>query len=116
MKRIGRAAVVVATAALTGVGFLASPASAAQVTAYHMGASAAFDNNPGNGRESWVWIWSGPNQQAYVDYMTTKGRGQAFAGTGPWASFSMSLDNNVWAVRACALANSQWSCGSWKYS
>jgi hypothetical protein len=57
-KTLTGAAAVLALA--TGGGVLASPASATEVgVGGPNGSRGSYDNNPGNGAQSWVWLFGG---------------------------------------------------------
>lgn len=119
MKRLRRASVVAAVAAVTGVGLLASPASAAGATArlYPSGAQAKFDNSPGNGAESWLWIYTGSSTKARANYVNRDGSsgwrelnwGQSYS------SNSWNMDKDIARIQVCAWNTSYvWSCSSWE--
>ncbi|MFE7546747.1 hypothetical protein [Streptomyces gardneri] len=59
---------LVATAAVTlGIMTLAAPpASAAQTCREWSGNKACIDNSPGDGAQSWAWIWDGDADQRGV--------------------------------------------------
>jgi hypothetical protein len=120
LKKLAQTIIVSATAALTGGLLLTSPASAAQITAYHNGAEAAFDNNPGDGAASWVWVWNGSKYPyAVVEFQFPSGVRDYHDVHGAWASTSFDVDSDIYRVRACTatsvIPKVNYSCGSWKY-
>ena len=101
MRRLGRAAVVVATVAITGGGILASPASAAEVRMEAFGAAGSYDNNPGNGSQSWVWVWAGNNQYIHLQYEFTDGSKGELHTFGYYTSNTRNLNKDVRRIRLC---------------
>ncbi|MBP2704959.1 hypothetical protein JOL79_14150 [Microbispora sp. RL4-1S] len=114
LKSFARSAVVATAVAAAGVSIVAQPASAG-TTLNYAGASGQFDNNPGNGAASWVWIWAGwDNSSARTEYQYYDGStGAVWANTGQ--SNTANLGKDVWRIRVCV---SRWDntitwCSSW---
>ncbi|UCM86843.1 hypothetical protein [Streptomyces marincola] len=118
IRRFPAMAAAAATAALAGLlGPAAQPAAAAQVTTSYEMVTAAFDNNPGNGAESWVWVHAGPNTPvpALVEYAFYDGTTQRLYVLEANASATRDETRDIWRIRACL----HWpyprtlGCGPW---
>ncbi|AWW41741.1 MULTISPECIES: hypothetical protein [Streptomyces] len=117
-KKFVRAAAAAAALTTAGVGMTAAPASAAEAgvsatTLNFPGGQAQFDNNPGNGAQSWVWVWnnsqySGTVRVDYQLYNGTIGSLQADWGQG----HSLNLAEDIWRIRGCWHIQN-WSCTDW---
>ena len=111
LKNFAKAAVVATAVAVAGVSLTAQPASAG-TTINHYDAQGQFDNNPGNGAQSWVWVYAGPNTSATVEYQYYNGStGRISAKT--WKSASASLGQDIWRIRVCAVKFVASSCSGW---
>ncbi|MEO3876339.1 hypothetical protein ABGB18_46890 [Nonomuraea sp. B12E4] len=113
-KSFARTAVVAAALALTGVSLSAQPASADQVVLDFLGAQGAFDNNPGNGAESWVWIWSGTSGAAGIEYRFYDNTSGYLEVIGHHTSATRFLDRDVWRIRLCVGSDRvKKTCSAW---
>jgi hypothetical protein len=119
MKSAARADAAAALATLGVVGLAAEPAAAAQVSTYYQGVSAAFDNNPGNGAESWLWLHNGSRPRVarvhYLFYGDNESSPRKFDIWSPTTSASMNFDRDIWKIRACSWAEygAYPVCGPW---
>ncbi|TWD17617.1 hypothetical protein FB570_111230 [Streptomyces sp. T12] len=118
MKTLVQAASAAVMLAAVGTG-VASPASAAEVgtaatTINYTNAQVSFDNNPGNGSESWIWGWNGNSNGVRFDYQHYDNSiNSLWVGANSSASANPSKD--IWRVRYCFWdSRSQaYGCGSW---
>ncbi|UCM86844.1 hypothetical protein [Streptomyces marincola] len=115
IKRLSAMAAAAATAALAGLlGPAAQPAAASQVTTHYQGVSAAFDNNPGNGAESWVWVHAGAGVSAgSVEYAFYDGSVQNLQVFGGNTSVTKHEHQDIWRIRACVQVGGLTQCGPW---
>ncbi|WP_329039738.1 hypothetical protein OHT61_18110 [Streptomyces sp. NBC_00178] len=116
MKTIARSAITMAAAAAIGVGVAASPASAAS-TGTVWGARGQSDNNPGNGAQSWVWAYTGDNDQARLTYQFYDNSKGDFYVWGKGQSASTNLSKDVWRIQVCVPSSVgeavSWVCTGW---
>ncbi|MBP2702948.1 hypothetical protein JOL79_03920 [Microbispora sp. RL4-1S] len=111
LRNVAKAAVVATAVAAAGVSLTAQPASAATTVDWYS-AQGQFDNNPGNGAASWVWVYAGPNTSAAVEYQYYNGAtGRVTANT--WGAASANLGQDIWRIRVCVLRLVATSCSNW---
>ncbi|MEO3876338.1 hypothetical protein ABGB18_46885 [Nonomuraea sp. B12E4] len=111
LKSFARAAVVATTVALTGVNLTAQPASADEVAVYWFDAAGAFDNEPGNGAEAWVWVWNGSHTVITLEYEFFDGSVGLLSTWGANSSRTAGLDRDVKRMRVCT---TQYVCSLWQ--
>jgi hypothetical protein len=104
MKMFARAASVAVMLTAVGTG-LTSPASAGEVgtaatTINYPNAQVSFDNNPGNGSESWIWGWNGNSNPVRFDYQHYDNSINSLW-VGPGSAASANPNKDIWRVRYC---------------
>ncbi|XVU29005.1 hypothetical protein ACQPZJ_18665 [Actinoplanes sp. CA-054009] len=101
--RIARAAAAIATIGAAVVGFYPQSASAAYANGpyYWNGIGGQFDNNPGNGAQSWAWVnntnsWgSGYIRIKFYDNSTT------VLGAANFKSNTGNYNQDIWQIQMC---------------
>ncbi|MFD5575180.1 hypothetical protein [Streptomyces cadmiisoli] len=61
---------------------------------------AQWDNNPGNGAESWLWGWNGGSTTAKFRYEYYDGTGGELTVTSTAGTGQVNLPKDVWRVMA----------------
>ena len=126
-SRLKKAGIVGAVAAFVIAGFVVTlqPASAGHIcdvrTYWYKGNKAQVDNCPGNGKQSWAWVWDGVRDPfgVYLDVQFYDGtwgsigkpdrgnvdceRNDCAQGRGDAAAFS--FDKDIWRARICRYDN-----------
>lgn len=103
-----RAAGIVVAAGIAGLSSAAPTSADATVTTSYYGVQAQFDNSPGSGAASWVWVYGGSGGGS-VQYEGYDGVSHTLnVDAGQSASTEPNFD--VWRIRACA---NGLGCGSW---
>jgi hypothetical protein len=97
-----RASVISAAIALSAGAVVIPAASASQVTVSADGAQAAYDNNPGNGAQSWVWVYAGGTIHTKVTIHFVDGSSTYVEVYNPGYSQSFNLSKDVRYLRLCA--------------
>jgi hypothetical protein len=115
VKAVTTAAVLTAVSAGLAAPASADEAGTAATTITWGNLQASFDNNPGNGAESWLWAWAGGSGGSYrVDYQHYDSSiGSVWVNSGQGASVNPSKD--IWRVRGCWWDNRSqaWGCHGW---
>ncbi|RBQ14062.1 hypothetical protein DP939_42560 [Spongiactinospora rosea] len=84
--------------AVGGTAVTAPPASAATtVTTQHT--QGQFDNNPGNGAESWVWVWTNAPLGGGIEWQYYDGATDSLY-TSNGTAQSLSPSKDIWRARA----------------
>lgn len=110
---------IAAIVAVAGAALTAQPAAAATTLTFDI-TQAQFDDNPGNGAESWIWFWMGTptatSRFAELDYEYYDGSIGVLTGE-PNTGVSENLPKDVWRIRSCVLDDLKGfpSCSNWAY-
>ncbi|MEU0851241.1 hypothetical protein ABZ387_25230 [Streptomyces flaveolus] len=100
LKRITRSAVTALAMATVALGLNAGTASAATYVSV-WGAEGRYDNNPGNGAASWIWVYTGDNSEARLTYILNDGSRHELTATGTYSSATASLNQDVRTIQVC---------------
>ncbi|TYB64768.1 hypothetical protein FXF51_20120 [Nonomuraea sp. PA05] len=111
VKNTLRATAVALTLAVAGTALAAQPASAS-TKIYYMSTQGEYDNNPGNGAQAWVWVWSNGAAGGRIVWEHYDGTGGTmYVGHGVSASRNVSKD--IWRARVCEHYSGTYSCSPW---
>ncbi|MFF4903028.1 hypothetical protein [Streptomyces sp. NPDC001068] len=116
MRRVLRA-VVAAVAMVVATVVFVQPASAATYNASYGGVEAQLDTAPGNGYQSWIWLYvPGDAASGRVEYKYFDGTGGTEY-TAPDTTATWNFTKKVQTIRACrfTLFGGQyyWICSAW---
>ncbi|MER6540700.1 hypothetical protein ABT215_44570 [Streptomyces sp900105755] len=128
MRSAKRLAIVAATIALAGMAAM-QPASAVQRYASQnwdgSGAQAELDTAPGDGAQSWVWVYQPSGQGVFkgsVDYMYADGSWDSLLVDAGQAA-AADVSTPVIGIRACSYMSEEpqdggpwWHCGDWSWA
>jgi hypothetical protein len=115
LKKLGRASVIAAMAAVTGLG-LTQAADAASVDLAYGGIEAQVDDNPGNGAAAWVWVYASSGHAGGVQYEFYDGN-TASLSVGDGQSTAKSLAADVWRFQIFVFDRyGHASYTAWKYA
>ncbi|ACZ87619.1 hypothetical protein [Streptosporangium roseum] len=113
LKSLARAAAVAAMVAVAGTTLPAHPAAAATTLTWY-NSQGQFDNDPANGAQAWVWVWTVNPSGAKIEWQFYDGTGGSLS-VGAGASTSASLAKDVWRIRVCEVTPGWgYPCSDWK--
>ncbi|MFD8032674.1 hypothetical protein ACFV3F_28725 [Streptomyces sp. NPDC059717] len=92
----------------------ASTAAEAATTINYSNAQVSYDNNPGNGAESWIWAWNNNSYTIRIDYQYYD-NGIDSMWVNPYSATSVNANRDIWRVRYCWWddRSQYWGCGGW---
>ncbi|AWW35504.1 hypothetical protein DN051_01480 [Streptomyces cadmiisoli] len=115
VRAASTAALLAAVSATLTPSASASEVGTAATTINYPQAQASYDNNPGNGRESWLWASNWGSSKIRIDAQHYDNSISYDLVVEPNQARSVNFNKDIWRIRYCWFDSrvNYWGCHGW---